>query len=79
MLGMEPLTELGRSLRAARIRAGFGLQREAAIEAGMSRPLISQYERGHVEPSLSTAIRLADLYRCTLDELAGRTNGSAGT
>ncbi len=48
----------GRELRLARATAGLR-QRDAAVRAGVSQSLVSQVERGLVDPSLSTMAVLA--------------------
>jgi transcriptional regulator with XRE-family HTH domain len=46
-------------LRDARQRAGL-TQEEVATKAGVARPLISQYETGRKDPSLTTLARLIE-------------------
>lgn len=58
-------------LKEMRIRAGV-TQKQAAEALGVTVQSISGYERGKREINFFDAIKLADLYGCTLDELAGR-------
>ena len=48
-------------------------QQDLAYILKVSRQTISGYETGNIEPPFSTLIRLADIYNCSLDYLAGRT------
>lgn len=48
-------------------------QQDLADILKVSRQTISGYETGNIEPPFSTLIRLADIYNCSLDYLAGRT------
>ncbi len=50
---------LGRSLRAARRRAGLTMDALAEM-SGVSQPHLSQMENGRVSPSISTLYRLAN-------------------
>jgi transcriptional regulator with XRE-family HTH domain len=50
---------LGRSLRAARRRAGLTMDALAEL-SGVSQPHLSQMENGRVSPSISTLYRLAN-------------------
>ncbi len=47
-------------------------QRDVADACGVVVRAYQRYEYGEREPQLSTLIRLADLYRVSLDELVGR-------
>ena len=58
-------------LKECREKAGYS-QLQAAIEIGTSQQMISIWERGMKDIVLRKAILLAELYKCTLDELAGR-------
>lgn len=44
-------------------------QKELAKYAGVSPSSISKFEAGKKTPSLSTAVRIAQVLRCTVDEL----------
>lgn len=48
-------------------------QDEVAEKLSLTRQTISRYETGSIEPPFSTLIKLADIYQCSLDYLAGRT------
>lgn len=48
-------------------------QSDLAEILNVSRQTISGYETGSIEPPFSTLIKLADIYNCSLDYLAGRT------
>ncbi|WP_373205696.1 helix-turn-helix domain-containing protein [Clostridium tertium] len=56
------------------LREDKGLnQTDLATILNVSRQTISGYETGSIEPPFSTLIKLADIYNCSLDYLAGRT------
>lgn len=59
------------SIRVLRTRAGWS-QRELAERLGVDRTAIVKYENGDGEPSLRLAIRIADLFGVSMDELLGR-------
>ena len=59
-------------LKECRKRAGY-TQEQVAIALNTAQYQIHKYETGKQEISLARAIDLADLYKVTLDELAGRT------
>lgn len=58
-------------LRALREAAGLSVA-ELATAAGLTRQAVSKLERGHREPALETARRLAAALGVTIDELAGK-------
>ncbi|MBQ8792083.1 MAG: helix-turn-helix transcriptional regulator [Clostridia bacterium] len=54
------------------LRKNKGLtQQDLANELGISRMKYNHYELGNSEPNISMLIKLADLYKVTLDELVG--------
>ena len=59
------------NLNNARTAAGL-LQRQAADHLGITLSQYQKYEYGKSMPSFDTAIKLADLFNCSLDDLAGR-------
>ncbi|MBQ8921421.1 MAG: helix-turn-helix transcriptional regulator [Oscillospiraceae bacterium] len=58
-------------LKECRIKAGL-TQQQVADQLNTAQFQIHKYETGKQEISLARAIDLADLYKVTLDELAGR-------
>lgn len=60
-------------LKEARIEAGY-TQEQVAELINSAQYQIHKYESGKQEISLARAIDLADIYHCTLDYLAGRSN-----
>lgn len=58
-------------LKECREKAGKS-QMQAAMHIGTSQQQISKWERGIQDIVLRKAIELADYYKVTLDELAGR-------
>lgn len=74
---MEKLSEILMALRKAK-----GLtQKDAASQIGVTPSMLTNYEKGKTEPTLTTAQRIADFYSVSLDELCGkeRENGSVRT
>lgn len=59
------------NLKQCRKKAGYS-QMQAAIVMDTTQHQISKWENGTQDITLGKAIRLADLYQVTLDELAGR-------
>lgn len=81
---------LGRSVRAARLRAGL-TQEELARRAGMSQEALSLLERGVGNPTMKTLERIARALGCSLEisfgepsalgvaiEYDGRSGGRSG-
>lgn len=61
-----------------RLRENAGLsQYQLANQIGVDQKLICFYEKGLRTPSLPTAVQLANVLHCSLDELVGRTELSA--
>ena len=60
------------NLKECRKKAGYS-QIQIAIAMDTTQHQISKWENEHQDITLSKAIKLADLYGVTLDELAGRT------
>ena len=58
-------------LKEIRTRCGMG-QQEVANRAGMPVRRYGSYERGERTISLADAAIIADVFDCSLDELAGR-------
>lgn len=65
------------AIKQMRQRAGM-TQIEAARAIGVSRSRYSNWELEIREINLSDAIRVADAFNCTLDELAGRRQPEVG-
>lgn len=65
-------------LRAARERAGLS-QREVAQRIGGSQPMVSLWEGGRYEPSLTVLRQLAAVYETTAAALIGDANRPART
>ena len=59
--------------RLRRLRERRGMNRRALSECcGISKNMISRYERGERVPSLATAAQIADFFDVSLDDLWGR-------
>ncbi len=67
---------LGDRLRIARERAGL-TQLEAAKRLQINNKTLSRYEHGGSEPNVETLTRLAQLYKVSVDWLAGLSTPSA--
>ena len=63
-------------LRICRERAGLS-QKQVSIEVGVSGPTVSQWESGVKKPSLDNLLRLADLYKVSMDFLLDRSEESS--
>jgi transcriptional regulator with XRE-family HTH domain len=57
-------------LRAARERNGLSRMR-AAVGVARHERSIAAYEAGAANPSVQTLIRLAELYRCPIEDFLG--------
>lgn len=75
---MSAKVKIGSVLRELRQKKGVNLS-QAAEGAGMTSPALSYYEKDEKDPSLEYAIKLADYYGVTLDELCGRTSTGGDT
>ena len=59
------------AIKKMRMRAGL-TQQQVADALGLKKGRYGDWERETREVNLRDAIRIADLFKCTLDELAGR-------
>jgi len=64
-------TSFKENLKSLRIEMGVG-QVELAKAVGVSKGIISLWENGLREPSMSSLISLADYFKVTIDFLVGR-------
>ncbi|MCD7778931.1 MAG: helix-turn-helix domain-containing protein [Clostridiales bacterium] len=64
------MDNFGMKIKELRESKGLTLP-EAAEKLGINRGSLSRYENGIVEPSLSTAAKIAKFYSVSLDYLAG--------
>lgn len=62
---------ISRAIKRLRNNAGL-TQVELAERIGISQGSLSSYENGKDIPSVNTLIRMADVFKCTLDELVER-------
>lgn len=63
---------LGKRLKTLR---GKRTQEDVSKWLGVQRASYSHYECDHVEPSLTTLVKIADLYQVSTDYLLGRESG----
>lgn len=61
------------NLKVARLEAGY-TQEQVALIIGSAQFQIYKYEAEKQDLTLTKAIQLAELYNCSLDYLAGRTD-----
>ena len=47
-------------------------QREVAEKLSTTQTTIGKYERGELQPSIETLIKLSELFECSIDYLLGR-------
>ena len=66
------------ALKECRKKAGM-TQAQAATALLTTQQQINKYESGKQDLTLTRAIELADLYKVSLDELAGRENPTQNT
>ena len=66
----EKMRAAGARWADARRKKGFGIT-EAAQAAQLYPDMLRAIETGYLEPNLSEATRLAKLYGCSLDCIAG--------
>ena len=52
-------------------------QKELAVKLGVNQSMISDYETGKVELTLTKAVKIADILECELYDLLGRTDNPA--
>ena len=62
-------------LKIKEFRTNAGLsQAELAEIVGFNQTAIGKYERGELEPSITTLKKLADFFECSIDYLIGRSD-----
>src|SRR5882757_9823647 len=66
--GLQVPASVGRALRERRQNAGMSIRR-LADEAGVSASLVSQIERGKINPSVARVLSLVTALGISLDEL----------
>ena len=59
-------------LQALRKKAGYKSRKAFAVAFGEAERKVKSWERGETKLPLEDACRIADFFRVTLDELAGR-------
>lgn len=59
-------------LKELRIEYEF-TQKQLAEEVGCSQSMIARWESEECEPVLSSAVKLSEVFSCSLDYLAGKT------
>ena len=63
-------------IRKARERCGLTVYQVHCVTK-IPYYLIERYERGQTSPGMKNLVKLADLYRCSIDELIGRVFSGA--
>ncbi|MBR1533828.1 MAG: helix-turn-helix transcriptional regulator [Ruminococcus sp.] len=83
-LSMTPEMILGEKkevttmIKLKELREKIGLSmRQAAIELDISYNTYASYEKGTKEPNISTLVKIADFFDCSVDTLIGRNSKSA--
>lgn len=64
---------LSQRLKEERMKTGL-TQKQVAEQLNITRAAYTQYETDKCSPSLDILIKLADLYKCSIDYLVGRYN-----
>lgn len=67
---MEKICDFGKNLRTLRESAGIG-QVKLAADLGVSKGIISLWENGKREPTLSSLFALAQYFDVSIDYLVG--------
>ncbi len=67
------MAKVNERLKECRKRANLR-QSDVVENTGITYSTYRRYERGGSEPTLSDAARIADLFKVSLDYLAGRTD-----
>lgn len=63
------------SARLQKMRERRRISRSVMSElCGLSKSMISKYERGEKQPKLETLVVLSDFFDCSIDFLVGRTD-----
>ena len=63
------------SARLQKMRERRRISRSVMSElCGLSKSMISKYERGEKQPKLETLVVLSDFFDCSIDYLVGRTD-----
>lgn len=63
-------------IKDLRIKSGMS-QADLATTLGVSQQMVSQWENGIKHPRVNNLLRLAEIFRCTVDELL-RDGGEEG-
>ncbi len=67
------MSVLSQRLKQEREKAGL-TQKQVAEQINVTRAAYTQYETDKCSPSLDILVKLADLYKCSIDFLVGRYN-----
>lgn len=67
--------ELGRRIKEARLKAGY-TQLQAATSLGITERAYQYYEMGARTPKINLIMRIATMYKTTLDALFGREDNT---
>jgi transcriptional regulator with XRE-family HTH domain len=68
------MNEIAKSIRSKRESLGL-TQEETALKLNITQSQIARFENGTKIPSLLTTIQMAEVFRCSIDELIGRRAG----
>jgi len=66
-------------IRAARKRAGFTSANKACRAVGIDQASYNGFETGKKLPGRENLIKIADTFKCSVDDLLGRTATDAAT
>jgi transcriptional regulator with XRE-family HTH domain len=69
---------VGTRLKSIRQQKGF-TQVEIEEQTGISQTEISLFEQGRLRITIENALKLCDLFECSLDFFYGRDTGAAGS
>lgn len=72
-MGEDIKQVIAKRLRVCRAKSGY-TQMQAAVYSDITETAYTNYERGTRMPKLDILVRIADMYKVSLDYLAGRTD-----
>lgn len=72
-MGEDIKKVIAKRLRECRRKSGY-TQMQAAVYSDITETAYTNYERGTRMPKLDILVRIADMYKVSLDYLAGRTD-----
>jgi len=63
--------QVGHALRRLRLERRL-LSKQVASRAGITRPMLSRYEHGHQQPTLTTLVKILRVLDCSAEDFGKR-------